>query len=106
VARYLRSGRLPRVLPDFQTPPADIYAVYLQRHHTSARVREFCRLPCQGIPRVESSNAATCISHHLTEAFDPAVVRRTDAKKNSRRNISCSKHCKHPRDQSRKSVTY
>ena len=41
VARYLRSGRLLQVLPDFQTPPADIYAVYTQRHHTSARVREF-----------------------------------------------------------------
>jgi LysR family transcriptional regulator, transcriptional activator for dmlA len=44
VARYQRSGRLLQVLqvlPDFQTPPADIYAVYPQRHHTSAGVREF-----------------------------------------------------------------
>jgi DNA-binding transcriptional LysR family regulator len=41
VARYLRSGRLVQVLPDYATPAADIYAVYPQRHQTSARVRAF-----------------------------------------------------------------
>jgi LysR family transcriptional regulator, transcriptional activator for dmlA len=41
VARYLRSGRLRQVLEQWQTPPADIYAVYPQRHQTSARVRVF-----------------------------------------------------------------
>lgn len=41
VARYLRSGRLKQVLEQWQTPPADIYAVYPQRHHTAARVRVF-----------------------------------------------------------------
>jgi LysR family transcriptional regulator, transcriptional activator for dmlA len=41
IARYLRSGRLRQVLEDYQTPPADIHAVYPQRHHTSARVRAF-----------------------------------------------------------------
>jgi len=41
VARYVRSGRLVQVLPDYATPAADIYAVYPQRHQGSARVRAF-----------------------------------------------------------------
>ena len=41
VARYLRSGRLVQVLAGWQTPAADIHAVYPQRHQTSARVRAF-----------------------------------------------------------------
>ena len=41
VARYLKSGRLVQVLPDYATPAADIYAVYPQRHQVSARVRAF-----------------------------------------------------------------
>jgi DNA-binding transcriptional LysR family regulator len=41
VARYLRSGRLVQVLADYLTPPADIYAIYPQRHQAAARVRAF-----------------------------------------------------------------
>jgi LysR family transcriptional regulator, transcriptional activator for dmlA len=41
VARYLRSGRLKQVLEHWKTPPADIHAVYPQRHQVSARVRTF-----------------------------------------------------------------
>lgn len=41
VARYLRSGRLRQVLENWHAPPADIYAVYPQRHQASARVRAF-----------------------------------------------------------------
>ena len=41
VARYLRSGRLRQVLENWQTPSADIQAVYPQRHQASARVRAF-----------------------------------------------------------------
>jgi DNA-binding transcriptional LysR family regulator len=41
VARYLRSGRLQQVLENWKTPPADIHAVYPQRHQVSARVRTF-----------------------------------------------------------------
>jgi LysR family transcriptional activator of dmlA len=41
IARYLRSGRLRLVLEGYQTPPADIHAVYPQRHQVSARVRAF-----------------------------------------------------------------
>lgn len=41
LAKYLQSGRLVQVLENYQTPPADIYAVYPQRHQLSERVRAF-----------------------------------------------------------------
>ncbi|WP_341892786.1 LysR substrate-binding domain-containing protein [Variovorax sp. YR752] len=41
IARYLRSGRLVQVLRQYQTPDADIYAVYPPRHQLAARVRAF-----------------------------------------------------------------
>jgi DNA-binding transcriptional LysR family regulator len=41
VAKYLRSGRLIQVLADFDTPPADVYAVYLERLNLSAKVAYF-----------------------------------------------------------------
>jgi DNA-binding transcriptional LysR family regulator len=41
VAKYLRSGRLVQVLGDFDTPPADIYAVYPERLNLSAKVACF-----------------------------------------------------------------
>jgi len=41
IARYLASGRLVQVLPQYHTPDADIFAVYPQRHQLSTRVRAF-----------------------------------------------------------------
>lgn len=41
IERYLKSGRLVQVLPQYFTPDADIYAVYPQRHQLAARVRAF-----------------------------------------------------------------
>jgi len=41
IDRYLKNGRLVRVLPQCLTPDADIYAVYPQRHQMAARVRAF-----------------------------------------------------------------
>jgi DNA-binding transcriptional LysR family regulator len=41
IERHLRSGRLVQVLPQYETPDADIHAVYPQRHRLSARVRAF-----------------------------------------------------------------
>jgi LysR family transcriptional regulator, transcriptional activator for dmlA len=41
IDRYLKSGRLVQVLPQFYTPDADIHAVYPQRHQLAARVRAF-----------------------------------------------------------------
>jgi DNA-binding transcriptional LysR family regulator len=39
IHRYLQSGRLVQVLPQYNTPNADIYAVYPERHQRTARVR-------------------------------------------------------------------
>lgn len=53
VARYLESGRLVQVLPQFETPEADVYAVYPSRHQKSARVRAFVEFVVQSLrPRV------------------------------------------------------
>lgn len=41
VGRYLQSGRLVHVLPQYDTPDADIYAVYPRNQHAFARVRAF-----------------------------------------------------------------
>ncbi|MDY0746935.1 LysR family transcriptional regulator [Paucibacter sp. R3-3] len=41
VAKYLRSGRLVQVLADYETPPADIYAVFPERLNLSAKVTLF-----------------------------------------------------------------
>jgi LysR family transcriptional activator of dmlA len=41
IERYLQSGRLVQVLPQYYTPDADIHAVYPQRHQMAARVRAF-----------------------------------------------------------------
>jgi DNA-binding transcriptional LysR family regulator len=41
IERYLKSGRLVQLLPQFHTPDADIHAVYPQRHQLAARVRAF-----------------------------------------------------------------
>lgn len=41
IAKYLRSGRLRQVLESWKLPPADIYAVYPQRHKSAARVQAF-----------------------------------------------------------------
>ena len=41
IDKYLRSGRLCQVLANYATPPADIYAVYPQRHQKVRRVTAF-----------------------------------------------------------------
>jgi len=41
LARYVRSGRLELLLQDYTLPPADIHAVFPERHHLSAKVRVF-----------------------------------------------------------------
>jgi DNA-binding transcriptional LysR family regulator len=51
IDRYLRSGRLVQVLPQYDTPDADIYAVYLHRHQRSARVRAFVECLTAGFAR-------------------------------------------------------
>jgi LysR family transcriptional activator of dmlA len=41
IERHLRSGRLVPVLANYQTPDADVYAVYPQRHQLATRIRAF-----------------------------------------------------------------
>ena len=41
IDKYLRSGRLCQVLENYATPPADIYAVYPQRHQKVRRITAF-----------------------------------------------------------------
>jgi DNA-binding transcriptional LysR family regulator len=41
IAKYLQSGRLRQVLPNWLTPAADIYAVFPYEVQTAARVRAF-----------------------------------------------------------------
>lgn len=41
IKHYLAEGSLVRVLPAYDTPNADIFAVYAQRHQMSSRVRAF-----------------------------------------------------------------
>lgn len=41
LANHMRAGRLVEVLGDYETPPADIYAVYLERLNLSAKVSFF-----------------------------------------------------------------
>lgn len=41
VAKYLRSGRLQQVMTDYETPAADIHAVFSERLNLSAKVTAF-----------------------------------------------------------------
>jgi DNA-binding transcriptional LysR family regulator len=51
VERYLESGRLVQILPQYRTPDADIYAVYPQHQHQSARVRTLVAFLTQAFER-------------------------------------------------------
>jgi DNA-binding transcriptional LysR family regulator len=51
VERYLDSGRLVQVLPQYRTPDADIYAVYPQHQHQSARIRTLVAFLSQSFER-------------------------------------------------------
>jgi DNA-binding transcriptional LysR family regulator len=55
IARYLRSGRLVQVLPQYFTPDADIYAVVPQRHQLAARVRAFVDFVAAAFPQQAGS---------------------------------------------------
>ncbi len=61
VARYLRSGRLRQVLENWHTPPADIYAVYPQRHQVATRVRAFVDFVAEHFAK-SSTRAAGLVS--------------------------------------------
>ncbi len=41
IRKYLQNGQLIHLLPKYQTPDANVYAIYPPQHQSSARVREF-----------------------------------------------------------------
>jgi len=51
VEKYLRSGRLRQVLEEYQTPPADIYAVYPATQQLTGRVRSFVDFMAESLQR-------------------------------------------------------
>ncbi|MES2115620.1 MAG: LysR family transcriptional regulator [Pseudomonadota bacterium] len=53
IERYLKTGRLVQVLPQYRTPDADIYAVYPQRHQLSARIRTFVEFLAEAFERFD-----------------------------------------------------
>ncbi|MDM0043052.1 LysR substrate-binding domain-containing protein [Variovorax dokdonensis] len=55
ISRYLQSGRLVQVLPQYDTPDADIYAVYPRNQHTFARVRAFVDFFAESFAQWEAS---------------------------------------------------
>ncbi|MEY4751023.1 MAG: hypothetical protein RIQ60_3237 [Pseudomonadota bacterium] len=58
IERYLQSGRLVQVLPQYHTPDADIYAVYPQRHQLAARVRAFVDFVAQSLAQPRTPGSA------------------------------------------------
>lgn len=58
IAKYVRSGRLRLLLQDYSLPPADIYAVYPQRHHRSAKVTAFIDFLVEKFNRPRRGGAA------------------------------------------------
>ena len=57
IERYLASGRLVQVLPQYRTPSADIYAVYAQRHQLSSRIRVFVDCLSEAFGRLGAGTA-------------------------------------------------
>jgi DNA-binding transcriptional LysR family regulator len=55
VADDLASGRLERLLPDYPCPPADIHAVYLDRHFQPGRVRALAGFLSEKLSAQESA---------------------------------------------------
>jgi DNA-binding transcriptional LysR family regulator len=51
IADHLRSGRLVQVLSQYETPDADIFAVYPQQRQHSTRVRAFVDFLAQSLQR-------------------------------------------------------
>lgn len=56
IERYLKSGRLVQVLSSYQTPDADIYAIYPQRHQLSTRIRTFIDFLAQSLLRFRAAS--------------------------------------------------
>jgi LysR family transcriptional activator of dmlA len=58
IQRHLKSGQLVRLLPQYRTPDADIYAVYPQSQQMSARVRAFVDYVATNLPLLADGDDA------------------------------------------------
>lgn len=58
VARHLRDGRLVLVLPQWDTPEADIHAIYPQRLQLSSRVRSFVDFMAEALAQGPAGTSA------------------------------------------------
>ena len=76
VAKYLRSGRLVQVLADYETPSADVYAVYLERLNLSAKVAYFVEHLRDFLSRHADGPAASG-SHGCSGSPTAAAIRRS-----------------------------
>ncbi|MFM0624637.1 LysR substrate-binding domain-containing protein [Paraburkholderia xenovorans] len=59
IKQYLADGSLVQVLPEHDTPNADIFAVYSQRHQMSNRIRAFVDFVAQDL-RSEAAALSSC----------------------------------------------
>ncbi len=64
IARHLASGRLVPVLPQWETPEADIYAVWPQRLQLSTRVRAFVDFIAESFGAPQPAPEAPPASEH------------------------------------------
>ncbi|MDQ9021239.1 LysR family transcriptional regulator [Acinetobacter sichuanensis] len=62
VVKYLKSGRLIQLLKEYQTPPADIYAVYTDRLEHSPRVAFFLEHLIHHLKHSTSLKNESCIN--------------------------------------------
>ncbi|MBL8302588.1 MAG: LysR family transcriptional regulator [Ideonella sp.] len=58
IERHLKTGRLVQVLPQFDTPDADIHAVYPQAHQGTRRVRVFVDFLAAAFERKRADDGA------------------------------------------------
>ncbi len=55
IRKYLASGRLRQLLPQYRAPDADIYAVYMPQHQTAARVVAFVDFLAESLGKFTSA---------------------------------------------------
>jgi len=62
LAKYLESGRLKVVLPEFNPPSADLYVYYLNKTNQSARARTFIDFLAERFKKRKASNLPSAAS--------------------------------------------
>jgi hypothetical protein len=105
-AKYLDSGRLQVILPDYTLPSADLYAYYPSRQQQPARARAFIdflveRIPAATAPRQANSGMMKSQSSGAPVALNVQTIhvvnrsRATPSKRPKRCCGSCSRSTDH-----------